>query len=77
MTIIISYPTSPSGVTVLLKSKKKKKENKNKPKITYTLIILVEHSIMTKPMKILKLTQFINYAVYSKTIYPSLKAKLT
>ena len=51
LAIIISYPTSASGIIVLLKTAPKYKRldyNKNKKakKITYTLSIFVDHGIM-------------------------------
>ena len=51
LTIIISYPTSASGIIVLLKTPPKYRKldhNKNKKaqKITHTLAIFVDHGIM-------------------------------
>ena len=51
LTIIISYPTSASGIIVLLKMPPKYRKldhNKNKKaqKITHTLAIFVDHGIM-------------------------------
>ena len=51
LAIIISYPTSASGIIVLLKTPPKNKEldyneNKKAQKITYTLAIFVDHGIM-------------------------------
>ena len=50
-TLIISYPTSASGIIVLLKTPPKERKldyNKNKKaqKITHTLAIFVDHGIM-------------------------------
>ena len=52
LAIIISYLSSASGITVLLKTLSKYRKldhNKNKraQKITYTLAIFVDHSILT------------------------------
>ena len=57
--IIISYPTSASGIIVLLKTPQKYRKldyNKNKKaqKITHTLAIFVDHGIMPQ-MKTLEL----------------------
>ena len=51
LAIIISYPTSASGIMVLLKTPPKYRKldyNKNKKaqKITHTLAIFVDHGIM-------------------------------
>ena len=51
LAIIISYPTSASGINVLLKTPPKYRKldyNKNKKaqKITHTLAIFVDHGIM-------------------------------
>ena len=51
LAIIISYPTSASGIIVLLKTPPKNRKlgyNKNKKaqKITHTLAIFVDHGIM-------------------------------
>ena len=51
LAIIISYPTSASGIIVLLKTPQKYRKldyNKNKKaqKITHTLPIFVDHGIM-------------------------------
>ena len=51
LAIIISYPTSASGIIVLLKAPPKNRKlgyNKNKKaqKITHTLAIFVDHGIM-------------------------------
>ena len=58
LAIIISYPTSASGIIVFIKmppNHRKLDYNKNKKaqKITHTLAIFVDHGIMAKPMKTL------------------------
>ena len=55
MSIIISYPTSASGIIVLLKTPPKYRKldyNKNKKvqKITHTHAIFVDHGIMAETM---------------------------
>ena len=55
LAIIISYPTSASGIIVLLKTPPKYRKldyNKNKKaqKITHMLAVFEDHGIMAQPM---------------------------